>query len=165
MQKVLIVLALLLAGAGVYYFYTLTQLTVPAQGKPNVLNPAPSAEMRVEPNAVMVFEELPGKRVVGTLFLEAPGYLVIHEDDNGAHGAIIGSSSLLQAGENADVEVMVNRDMREGETLHAMLHVEKSNNTTFSAAEDIPVESKLGGAIYGIFDITSDASVNPAITI
>lgn len=115
---------------------------------------------------VVVSEQRPGRTVTGSIIvLAAPGYLVIHEDNNGDAGAILGSSALLKAGENTDVNVTLSRAAKDGETLHAMLHFEKGGNTTFAAAEDTPVPSSLGGPISGWFLITAEASTDLPVSI
>lgn len=118
-----------------------------------------TAGMRAEENAVVVNEQKPGTAVIGSLvYLASPGYLVIHEDRNGEPGAILGASALLSAGEHTNVAVTLSRAARDGETLHAMLHAEMGGNAKFSAAEDTPVQSRLGGPISGWFVISIDAT-------
>ena len=116
------------------------------------------AGMRAEENAIVVVEQKPNTSVVASIIhLSAPGYVVIHEDNNGKSGAIIGASTLLSAGESADITIMLSRDSRDGETLHAMLHEETGRNQTFSALEDTPVQSNFGGPISGWLVISADA--------
>jgi hypothetical protein len=121
--------------------------------------------MRVEENMVVVMEQKPGTTVIGTVVLKEPGYLVIHADQNGTPGAILGSSALLQAGENTNVKVTLTRASKDGEKLHAMLHNEKNGNATFNASEDTAVQSSLGGPISGWFDISENASADIPISI
>lgn len=118
-----------------------------------------SSTMLAEESAVLVMEQKPGTSVTASLIvLKSPGFLVIHEDNNGAPGAILGASALLQAGESSMVEVTLSRATRDGERLHTMLHTDADANGTFSASSDTPVQSKLGGPISGWFDISASAS-------
>ena len=122
--------------------------------------------MRAEENAVVVMEQKPGNTVLGSMvYLAAPGYLVIHEDKNGEPGAILGTSALLQAGENTNIPVTLSRASRDGETLHAMLHTDADSNGSFDASIDPPVQSRLGGPIHGWFEITSSAGENVPVSI
>jgi hypothetical protein len=122
--------------------------------------------MRVEENMVVVMDQKPGNEVKATMvFLAAPGYLVIHEDVGGARGPILGASAFLPAGESRNVTVALSRMVRDGETLHAELHAERSGNTAFSVTEDPSVMSAFGGPIEGIFEVTSDASGEAPISI
>ncbi len=129
--------------------------------------PTDSAAMRVEENMIVVFEQRPGSTVTASqVHMAAPGFVVIHEDNVGEPGTILGASALLQAGDSSNVRVTLSRAAREGEKLHAMLHVDANNNGKFDAASDTSVQSRLGGPISGWFDISSDASIEtPIITI
>ncbi|MBI5457019.1 hypothetical protein HY969_04760 [Candidatus Kaiserbacteria bacterium] len=158
---------LILGGLGAYYYL---DMPYSRQATTDVGANEGSEEtvsgMRAEENMVVVMEQKPGNIIVGSvIYLAAPGYLVIHEDNNGEPGAILGSSTLLSAGESAGVEVALSRASKDGETLHAMLHFEKGANATFFAAEDTPVPSRLGGPISGWFEISSEVSSDTQITI
>lgn len=161
--KYLVALAVIVVvGGGAYYFLG----TVGGISDDDDSDTSTTAGMQVEENMVVVAEQKPGTSITGSrIILAAPGYLVIHEDNNGVAGAMLGASSLLPAGENTNVSVALSREVRDGEKLHAMLHFEKGNNQTFVAAEDTPVPSRLGGAISGWFEISSSASVNVPISI
>lgn len=122
--------------------------------------------MRVEENAVVTTEQRPGNTVkVAQVYLAAPGYVAIHEDDNGEAGAMLGTSALLQAGENNNVSVTLARATEDGEKLWSMLHFETNNNTSFQESADAPVQSILGGPISGWFEINADAEENIEVSI
>lgn len=121
--------------------------------------------MRAEENMVVVMEQRPGKTAVGMVYLAAPGYLVFHEDKGGGPGAVLGASALLPVGDTDTVKVALSRPSKDGETLHAMLHFEKGGNTAFSATEDTPVPSALGGPIHGWFQVSNDASDQVPVSI
>jgi hypothetical protein len=121
--------------------------------------------MRAEENMVVVTEQRPGNIVTAsTVFLAAPGFVVVHEDIDGAPGAIIGSSAFLAAGESNNIKVMLSRVTQDGDKLHAMLHADTDANGSFSSA-DMPVQSRLGGPLEGWFEISSSASENIPVTI
>lgn len=166
MNKLVIVLIVIIGLAGAYYYFGGgINSSVSGTQDESQMSSDTSSAMRVEDNAVVVLEQRPGTTVRGTVFLAAPGYLVIHEGAGGKPGAILGASALLRAGENSNVNVTLSRAMQEGETLHAMLHFEKGGNTTFSAAEDTPVPSSQGGPISGWFEVSADASIDAQISI
>lgn len=130
--------------------------------RPAAENTDTSSAMLAEESAVVVMEQKPGTSVTASLIvLKSPGFLVIHEDNNGAPGAILGASALLQAGESSMVEVALSRATRDGESLHAMLHTDADASGAFSASSDTPVQSKLGGPISGWFLISASASEKP----
>ncbi len=156
-------IVIILAVAG-YFLYANSAPQTKSEVNTNI-DESTSAGMRAEENMVVVSEQRPGNIVTGSLmYLAAPGYLVIHEDNNGEPGAIIGSSAQIDAGESTDVKVTLSRSSKDGEILHAMLHFEKGGNSAFSAAEDTPVPSVLGGSIHGWFEVSVDASVDVPVT-
>lgn len=126
-----------------------------------------SSTLLAEESAVVVMEQQPGTSVTASLIvLKSPGFLVIHEDTNGAPGAILGVSTLLVAGESKSVNVALSRVTRDSERLHAMLHTDADANGTFSASSDAPVLSSLGGPIEGWFDISVEVGeVLPDVSI
>lgn len=157
--------ALIILAAGAYFYSNDTGARGGNGIDPNSELGLTTSGMRAEENMVVVVEQKPGTGVIGSIIhLAAPGYLVIHEDMGGEPGAVIGSSTLLPAGESTGVMVALTRASKDGETLYAMLHFEKGGNTTFSAPEDTPVPSILGGSIHGIFEISADAPTDtPAV--
>jgi len=165
-KTISILVVLIILGVGTYFLLSPQPV--------DQINPEPyvsgensnTSAMRAEENMVAVFEQRPGTVVAASLIsLAAPGYLVIHEDNNGAPGTILGASAFLQAGESSNVNVTLSRAMQDSERLHAMLHFEKGGNTTFSAGEDTPVPSSLGGPISGWFEVSSEASLDVPISI
>jgi hypothetical protein len=176
MKNILIVLAVVVVLVGVSFIAT----NKPAETINNeVVNSTNTLEgesadlptdtvngMRVEENAVVATEQRPGRTVkVAQVYLAEPGYVVIHEDNNGEAGVILGSSALLQAGENNNVVVTLTRATEDGEKLWSMLHVESNSNTTFDSSVDVPVESNRGGPISGWFEIKADAEENIEVTL
>lgn len=58
---------------------------------------------------------------------QGPGLLVIHADDDGAPGVVLGYAGLVH-GLNEDVEVALDRPASDGETLYAMLHTDAASD-------------------------------------
>lgn len=153
----IIILLIVLAGGA--YLWSQQQ---PSAEQVAGVQPDQTMGMRAEENMVVAMEQRPGASVlISQVYLAAPGYVVIHEEG----GAILGSSALLSVGQNDNVQVTLNRTSKDGETLTAMLHVESDGNSSFSAAADVPVQSRLGGPLEGMFLITNDASDQPPITL
>jgi hypothetical protein len=128
--------------------------------------PGTSDLFRAEDNAIVVTEQRPGAMVTAAVvYLAAPGFVVIHEDEDGEAGTILGASPVLTAGESTGVEIVLARASVDGERLHAMLHSDIDGNGSFDSAVDLPVESKLGGPISGWFDISSDAATSTPVVL
>lgn len=154
-------MAILVLGLLGYYLYSNTQLAENGGTDSNT-----SSTMLAEESAVVVMEQKPGTSVTASLIvLKSPGFLVIHEDNSGAPGAILGASAFLQAGESKNMDVTLSRATRDGERLHAMLHADADASGTFSASSDTPVQSTLGGPISGWFEISLSASENVPVSI
>ncbi|QQG38266.1 MAG: hypothetical protein HYS26_01820 [Candidatus Kaiserbacteria bacterium] len=145
--------------AALWYLYAATP------GPENTNTSGTSSGLLAEENAIVIGEQRPGTSVRGSIvYLAAPGFFVIHEDQSGQVGAMLGASALLPAGENRDVAVNLSRTSRDGETLRAVLHSDTNGNGLFDEA-DQPVESRLGGPINGWFEISSEASTDTPVSI
>lgn len=159
MNKAIAIVAAIVVIGAVYFL----------NGAP-ALSPATSSDdtsaLRAENNMVVVAEQRPGASVIASqVLLVAPGFVVIHEDNAGAPGAILGASALLAAGASSQVTVPLSRPTKDKEKLHVMLHNDTDGSGTFSAAADAPVESTLGGPITGWFDISADAPEGTVINL
>lgn len=159
MNKAIAVGAAVIVIGAVYFFNG-----VPALPVTDTAND--TSALRAEDNMVIVSEQRPGASVLAAqVRFVTPGFVVIHEDNAGAPGVILGASALLAAGESSQVTVPLSRPSKDGEKLHVMLHNDSDGNGTFNAAADAPVESISGGPITGWFDISSDSPENPVITL
>lgn len=159
MNKAIAVGAAILVIGAVYFFNGVPALPV-TDSADN------TSGLRAEDNMVIVAEQRPGAFILAAqVLLVAPGFVVIHDDNAGAPGAILGASALLAAGESSQITVPLSRPSKDGEKLHVMLHSDTDGNGTFSAATDAPVQSALGGPITGWFDISSDSPENSVITL
>jgi hypothetical protein len=149
----------IIAGVG---YYALQSSAAPAAGSGT---PGPTANMRIGGNAVVVMEQRPGAAVkVNTAYFEEPGFVVIHADEDGQPGPVLGSSGLLPKGEISGLNITLSRSSKDGEKLHAMLHADTDGDGAFSSA-DAPLKGGNGEAIDGWFDISVSASENMPVTI
>ena len=102
---------------------------------------------------------------VSSVTAAAAGFIVIHEDDAGAPGEVLGAAAIAR-GENTDVVVALSRDVQHDETLHAMLHTDDNENQTFDGVDtDLPVTDDAGDAITSQFIVSAPAPVTPAVTV
>jgi plastocyanin len=86
--------------------------------------PTPIDEPALEPSVDVTGQDASdGVVVIPEVVSEGPGWIVIHADDDGAPGPVIGFASVSD-GINQNVEVDI--DLVEAtETLHAMLHIDE----------------------------------------
>ncbi|MCH8022614.1 MAG: hypothetical protein IH932_02585, partial [Thaumarchaeota archaeon] len=95
----------------------------PTTQPPSVITPVPTEQVVVETKPSIAVEEQKVENdnvVVTRLFLDKPGYVVIHKVVDGKPGPVIGNSELLN-GENSNVNVKV-ADYENENELIAMLH-------------------------------------------
>jgi hypothetical protein len=79
--------------------------------------------------------------VVDSVTAAAPGWIVIHLDNNGAPGPVIGQSA-VDAGENLDVEVELDPALDSDTALWAMLHVDEGVAGEYEfPGPDVPVRA------------------------
>jgi len=79
-----------------------------------------------------------GTITVQSLYLDKPGFVVVHKDVNNTFGAVIGNSDLLQ-GEVNNAKVAVNTSQT-GTRVWVMLHYDDNNNGLYEfPAEDAPI--------------------------
>jgi hypothetical protein len=91
--------------------------------------------------------------VVQQVVYGARGWIVIHEDNAGAPGAVLGQTALMP-GVSRDVAVTLSRDAVEGEVLYAMLHKDEGVVGTYEfPGPDAPVLNAMGAAIAPPFTV------------
>lgn len=91
--------------------------------QPSIITPAPTKQVVVETKASIAVDEQKvenGNVVVARVFLDKPGYVVIHKVADGKPGAVIGNSGLLNK-ENSNGNVKISGYENENELI-AMLH-------------------------------------------
>jgi len=77
--------------------------------------------------------------IVSSVVYTGPGWIVIHRDDNGQPGPVIGYAA-VQAGTNTDVAVTLDEAPAEGDVLWAMLHTDAGEEGTYEfPGADVPV--------------------------
>lgn len=78
--------------------------------------------------------------VIAMVKAAADGWIVIHIDDNGKPGPVIGNSA-VKTGDNKDVKVKIDA-AKATPKLHAMLHVDKGVIGTYEfPGADVPVKN------------------------
>jgi hypothetical protein len=97
------------------------------------------AEMMATPSVTVNDQELEdGQVTVASVYSDGPGWMVIHADDNGSPGTVIGQAAVTD-GENTDVIVDIDTDAAT-QTLYAMLHEDTGTEGTYEFPDgDAPV--------------------------
>lgn len=116
----------------------------------------------ITPSVEVVDQELTNVRevTIKRIVSDGAGFIVIHEDNNGAPGAVLGHA-LLSSGPNREVKVSLSRDAINGETFYAMLHKDDpaDGQYTFDGqnGEDGPVSDANGNIITPPFKVSVQA--------
>ena len=102
------------------------------------------------------------KVVIASVTSDTAAFIVIHEDADGAPGPVIGNAA-VPAGESTDVEVTLDRDITDGETLYAMLHVDDPADGEYTfgddSTQDVPAVDADGNVVVDPF-VASTAAAN-----
>ena len=126
---------------------------------------AVSGFARLAENALYVAEQRPGKEIIVTIVnLASPGYVVIHEFKNEKAGTILGNSALIEKAEGKNIKVSLNRLVKDGEELVAMLHTEKGG-VGFDLTTDLPVRDAFENIIHMEFQVSDDAPDPSAVEV
>ncbi len=94
--------------------------------------------------------------IVSSITLPTDGFVVIHADNDGAPGPIIGWSDLLPAGESSDIVVTLNTPLDADAKVFPMAHVDDNANGVYEFvppdfANDVPATTADGEvAVLGI---------------
>lgn len=126
-----------------------------------------SSNLIVGNNAIYVAEQAPGNSIlVQVVYLEKPGFVVIHEDASESPGKILGASSLLRKGETKNLPaISLSREIKDGETIYAMLHLD-NGDSEFDAKNDKPaLDPTSGTPVIMIVSVGKDAAEPGAVNL
>ena len=100
-------------------------------------------------NAVEVNDQLAGDKVEVTMVtLSKAGWVVIHEDDNGASGKVLGARRYEPGIYLAEVELL--RPTESGKMYYAMLHLDDGDKE-FNLGKDAPIKGDDGIVVMDSF--------------
>jgi len=103
-----------------------------------------------------------GTVTVDMVVAAGPGWIVIHIDEDGSPGPVIGQAA-VEEGENEDVEVEIDEDQAT-DTLHAMLHDDLGTVGTYEfPGADVPVQLN-GEIVMEPFQVQAQETPTPAMT-
>ena len=136
----------------------------PETPQPPEQTPTPKVEKLVPQqeetlsNRIVVSNQQAGNTVTVDLAeLASPGYVVIHEDNNGSPGPVIGASSLIE-GRRANFQINLKRNSKNGENLYAMLHKDDGDSTYEFPGDDTPVKDESGKVVVSKFSIVEKSA-------
>lgn len=173
-QKIIIASALIIIGlsggfwlgGGMKEGANSQTLTAPPQSTPETL-PIPSTSSGQAPtapnsgtvltgeNALALDDQAPGTSVaVNVVTLARDGWVVIHEEEGGKPGRILGARR-FNAGMNQSGSVELLRPTEEGKIYFAMLHADNGDHQ-FNHTKDMPIKDGAGNAVMMRFVATAN---------
>ena len=125
-----------------------------------------STEAQVHPSITANAQSLSNLSTVVTVaqaLSVGPGWVTIHEDAAGSPGAVIGYTRVV-SGSHSNVAVTLDRPALDGETLHAMLHIDAGVLGTYEfPGPDVPAQNA-GVTVMDPF-VVSVAAGTPAVRL
>lgn len=92
---------------------------------------------------ISVSKHTPAKTaVIDSVTLSKPGFVAIHENQNGQPGAILGVSGLLPAGKHENSTIELSRKTAPGENLFAMVHADNGDGKFEFPGPDEPAKKE-----------------------
>lgn len=103
-------------------------------------------------NRIMVADQAPGNIVyVSTVQLAAPGFVVIHKDNNGTPGDVIGSKYFEKG--IYPGQITLTSSTLDGGMYYAVLHSDDGDKK-FDVKKDLPIKDAAGSIIMDLFRVT-----------
>lgn len=141
-------MALVLVGAGCAQTKTDAPVTQTEKQAP-VSAPTAQAPEPIFKNLIEVKDQKPGdEAMIDAVSIEKKGYIVVHEDNDGKVGKIVGHSDLLNAGETKSVTFKMK--IHAGLSHWAMLHIDNGDGV-FDEKQDLPLKDENGEFIMKSF--------------
>ncbi len=88
--------------------------------------------------------------VIKKVTFDTPGYLVVHESDNGKPGKILGLSILYPIGSSSNITIATADKLQSGKQYLLVMHADNSD-LKFIASQDLPAQNKSGQIISATF--------------
>ena len=86
---------------------------------------------------------IPGDRIaVDSVRLILPGFVVVYQDEDWRSSSILGSSELVKAGDNKNVEIKLKRKTINGEKIFIGLNTDDGNAFFDGPNKDIPIMTR-----------------------
>jgi len=126
--------------------------------KENVIEKEAQEEVVVEDEVMLpliVPEQAGGSEIfIENTVLQNAGFVVIHKEENGKPGEIIGASDLLQVGTKKNFLMDIDEEVVEGDTLFAMIHTDDGDGV-FDGSLDSPFIDDNGDIVLVKFIIVN----------
>jgi hypothetical protein len=114
---------------------------------------------------IVVPQQAGGTNVfIESVSLNNAGYVVIHRDNGGKPGKVIGVSKLLQPGTMENFLMDIDEEVVEGDSLFAMVHSDDGDGV-FDAVLDVPTVDMEGNILLVGFSIVGEGALDNEIKL
>jgi hypothetical protein len=165
---VIIIVVVLLIALGAYWAFGRGSSTPPPSTTQIIDNSGIASSTATEEGVggvtgtgpgIIVDDQNPGHLVVvSQVSLTKPGWVVIHDDNNGVPGNILGAR-LFDKGKNSGIVELL-RALQNGKTYLAVIHEDDGNQHVFSVKTDLPLKDASGTIVMTKF-VVNQASDKP----
>jgi len=119
-------------------------------------DPTTTSATTTSVGTIIVGDQYPGNVVyISSLDLSSPAWVVIHRDDNGKPGKVIGEK-WVTAGIQP-VRITTSEPIIDGQAYYVMIHTE-NGDLKFDEATDLPLKDQKGNVLMKIFRGSSSVS-------
>ncbi len=147
---VIVIIALIVLG-----YYMFSSKSIPTTNNEDSMK-VENTQASKEINRVMVSDQFPGNIVyISSVQLAQPGFVVIHKDNAGTPGAIIGYQYFEKG--TYPGKITLTSNTIEGGIYYAMLHSDNGDKK-FDAAKDLPLKDSTGNTIMKLFRVTNNVT-------
>ena len=101
---------------------------------------------------------------IENVILGNDGYVVIHRDEDGKPGVIIGVSELLSKGTVSNFLIDIDEEIVEGDSLFAVVHKDDGDKV-FSPDMDVPALDDEGNIVLVRFDIVGEGALDDEVKL
>jgi hypothetical protein len=135
--------------------------------KKNMIEEQKEAETEGEIiSSIVVPEQAGGTNVfIESVTLPSGGYVVIHREDDGKSGVIIGVSEFLPAGTTTNFLMDTDEEVIEGDSLFAMLHVDDGDGAFVFPGADVPLTDSEGNIVLTNFLIVGEGALENEVKL
>lgn len=158
---IIFVIIILVAVAGLFAFNAFL--------KKNIINNEDQIQVENTAEEILPFVVVPEQAGGTNVFIENAtlplgGYVMIHKEEDGKPGAIIGVSEFLPAGTTENFLIDIDEEVVEGDFLFAMLHTDDGNQE-FSLEVDLPLIDNEGNIVLVRFAIVSEGALENEVKL
>jgi len=138
------------------------QLTTEKEAAQTIFREGALAERK---NVILITDFSKNESIpVDYVLIENNGYVAVHDEVDGKPGEVIGVSKIIASGETSNFNVILNREIQEGEILFAILHFDDGDGVFNFPGPDGPIFDENRNIIMSMFKVGASKELNGEAT-